>query len=277
MPIRIRRAIPADRPRIAALREAAGWNVRAWVLDVFTPPAGAAWVATDGDAAVGCGSGIVHGSIGIVGNMIVAETHRRRGIGTQILARVLDFLRPRATTIELNATADGRPLYERVGFAPVVRYHGAELDPAIAATDREIRIVPVTDAVPLADWDAARFGGSRRRLLDAAVRDAARDVLAATRDGALTGFAVVRPAEAAIGPWVADDAAAAAVLLAAAGEAAPGVPRWRITIPGDNQRAIAWLGERGVELEAHGLQMRIGPPPSRRLETIWATGAGAVG
>ncbi|MEO8510389.1 MAG: GNAT family N-acetyltransferase [Chloroflexota bacterium] len=281
MPVRIRLATPTDLPRIAELRQQVGWGVRPWALDAIGPPAGAIWVAIDPHATapadiVGCGSGIVHGRLGIVGNMIVAESHRRRGIGGQVLRAVLDFLQPRCDTIELNATPSGRPLYERFGFEPIAGYLATNLSSELGAVSSSLSVSHATDAAALAAWDAERFGGNRLRILAAAIEDPERHVLTARGDE-LAGYAVARPTEAGIGPFVADSTEAARTLLAAAGEAAPSIREWRIVVPGDNRVATAWLGASGVELEPHGTQMRLGHPPRRRSDAIWGVGAGAVG
>jgi predicted N-acetyltransferase YhbS len=277
MPPPIRAATPADWPRIAELRAEVGWSVRPWTLEAFRPPVGAAWVAEDAGQVVGCGSGIVHGRIGIVGNMIVTASHRRRGIAGRILREVLDFLEPRTDTIELNATLDGEPLYERFGFQPVTRFHGVNL-PSQAGAASHLVVGEWTDAAALAAWDASRFGGSRLGILAAAVRDPERSVLVArAANGEIAGYAVVRPTEEAIGPFVADAPDAAAALLKAAAQQATSVLSWRITLPGDNSVAIEWLRDRDIERQPHGMQMRLGTPPQRRITSIWGTGAGAIG
>ncbi len=59
------------------------------------------------------------GSEGYLINMYVTPAHRRRGIGRELLGacrRVADELGLRR--LLLYATDDGRPLYERAGFAP---------------------------------------------------------------------------------------------------------------------------------------------------------------
>ena len=282
MPVSIRLATPADLPRVAELREEVGWGVRPWALDAVVPPVGAIWVAVDSEPTagapqiVGCGSGIVHGRLGIVGNMIVAESHRRRGIGEQVLRAVLEFLEPRCDTIELNATPSGRPLYERFGFEPVTGYLAANVAPALGAAQAHLKVTDATDAAALAAWDEERFGGNRLHILAAAIQDLERHVLTARGD-MLAGYAVVRPIETSIGPFVADNLEAARALLAAAGEAAPSVSQWRIVVPGDNAVATAWLRSSGVTLEPHGTQMRLGKPPRRQTDAIWGVGAGAVG
>ncbi len=120
----LRDATAADLPAIAALRVAAGWTVHEWALRaVIGVPHARFVVAVDdrGDIAA-TGSGIVYGSLGFVGNMIVAEPHRRQGLGSAVLVAVTDFLEGAGCLrIELNATSDGRPLYERHGFESIGR------------------------------------------------------------------------------------------------------------------------------------------------------------
>lgn len=50
-------------------------------------------------------------------NVYVRATARRRGIGTAMVARLIEMARSRgATEISLDATEDGRALYESLGF-----------------------------------------------------------------------------------------------------------------------------------------------------------------
>src|SRR5918992_2495763 len=109
-----------DLPVIAALRESVGWSTHDWALRAVLRPSDEVrcFTVTDrGGRVVGVGSGVSYGALGFVGNMIVAEEHRRRGIGSAILTAILEFLHGRGCTrIELFATSEGRPLYARHGF-----------------------------------------------------------------------------------------------------------------------------------------------------------------
>lgn len=50
-------------------------------------------------------------------NVYVRAAARRRGIGTAMVARLIEEARSRgATEISLDATEDGRALYESLGF-----------------------------------------------------------------------------------------------------------------------------------------------------------------
>ncbi len=120
--LELRDATPDDLSTIAALRDDVGWGSQEWALRAVIGQADARCVlavTTDGSVA-GVGSGIVYGPMGFVGNMITATDHRRRGIGSAILEAVTEFLEGAGCVrLELNATSDGRPLYERHGFRSV--------------------------------------------------------------------------------------------------------------------------------------------------------------
>src|SRR3990170_1373550 len=105
----LRTAGTDDLPRVAELRERVGWAVHEWALRaVLDPPHAQCLVAVDGaNQVIGVGSGISYGALGVVGNMIVDPSHRRRGIGAAILEGVVDFLDGcGCTRLELSATEE---------------------------------------------------------------------------------------------------------------------------------------------------------------------------
>jgi ribosomal protein S18 acetylase RimI-like enzyme len=116
--LRMRDATLADLPAIVALREAVGWAAHEWALRYVLEASEARCVVVEGsDAVVGAGSGVSYGPLGVVGNMVVAETHRRQGVGRALLDAVVADLHARgASRLELYATVDGRPLYQGAGF-----------------------------------------------------------------------------------------------------------------------------------------------------------------
>jgi GNAT superfamily N-acetyltransferase len=271
-----------DLPAIAALRRAVGWAVHDWALRaVIDDRRARCLVVTDASGSVvGVGSGIVYGALGFVGNMVVAEEHRRRGVGAAILETILAFLRDAGTTrVELYATPAGRPLYARFGFAPI--------DPgAMAHVPRAAMAGAGTDAVEraardsltgLAAYDAPRFGGDRSTLLAMMLADPERPVLVARRGGEVAGYAWLRPDADRIGPFVADDPSIASELLAAAFAAAPDVATLTANLPMANRGAVAWLGRIGVELSPWDGRMGRGPDVPRRVDTIFGNAVGALG
>ena len=263
-----------------------GWHAYPWALRAaMREPHARFFLLTDVDGHIAAmGSGIAYGQIGVVGNMVVRPNSQRRGLGSAILEAVIAFLTDErhCTLLELSATPAGRPLYARYGFEPTALHVMASLAPDTAPSRiEELGTVEATsdELDELAAWDARRFGGDRRPILEDAIADPQRPVHLARRSGALVGYITVRPDASRIGPWVADDLGAATTLLA---RAAALVPRnadmpmsWGV--PGENEEGVEWLTSLGARVERHDTRMRRGFGPPRRLDTIFATIVGALG
>jgi len=176
-----------------------------------------------------------------LGMVIVSRRWRGRRIGQRLVQSLIARLGSR--TLVLYATANGREIHERLGFAPAgeVRQHqGQAMQAPLVALDRGVRLRPASrsDAQPLAALDnlapdMAR-GPLARRLLEN------RDVVVLDRDRDAEGFAVLRwfGRGQLIGPAIAPDLAGAKAFIArwislCAGkfirvdvDAASGLSRW---------------------------------------------------
>ncbi len=72
-------------------------------------------------------AGIRIGPEAIVLNVFTERAWRRRGIGERLMRHVIDWARTHGMArLVLHASADGRPMYERLGFVPTneMRYTG---------------------------------------------------------------------------------------------------------------------------------------------------------
>jgi len=277
----LRAAGPDDLPAIAMLRAAAGWAAHDWALRAaIQAPQARTWVVADADGViVAIGSGIAFGLLGFVGNMVVAEEHRRRGIGAAILDTVIAFLEESGCQrLELFATDDGRPLYAR---------HGFELtDPSVTArltrstrleTDASVTLEEAADIGELAAYDAPRFGGDRGPLLAMMARDATRPLFVARQADEIRGYAWLRTDGPRVGPLVADTPAVAGQLLAEAFRRAPQADELSLNLPTANVAGARWLDELGLETEEWKGRMARGPEIPRRDDTIYANLVGALG
>ena len=281
--LRLRDAALDDLPAIAALRESVGWGVAEWALRaVICQPHARCLVAVDEAGTVaGVGSGIVYGPLGFIGNMIVADTHRRRGVGSAILEAITGYLEGAGCTrLELNATSDGRPLYERHGFRSLGRSATARIpldadlapDPAVA-----VRRASRTDLDGIAAYDRPRFGGDRRVLLELLVGAPGTTTLLAEVDGGPAGYACVRIDEARIGPMLAEEPPIAAALLRDAFALVPDTPDFRLNLPPNNRPGAEWLQGLGVDVEPWDGRMGRGPLIPRRDDTVYGMAIGALG
>ncbi len=144
MTYRLRLAIPADAPVIAAQRRAmfvemgdpayaeiAGMDERfaAWVADRIARGVYLGWLAYSaaGEPVAGAGLDIREGAPlpgdfdtrrGYIMNVYVQPGHRRRGLARCLLVALLDWCQQNGLRgLSLHASDAGRPLYEALGFA----------------------------------------------------------------------------------------------------------------------------------------------------------------
>jgi GNAT superfamily N-acetyltransferase len=279
--LRMRDATADDLAAIVELRESVGWSAHDWALRAaIAPPDARCLVVVDATGRVaGVGSGISYGALGFIGNMVVAEAQRHRGIGSAVLEAVIGFLEARGCTrLELFATPLGRPLYASHGFE-LTDPSAMVSVPRQAALDGgdELVVEEATDADELTAFDAPRFGGDRRALLAMMCADAARPVLVARDQHAIGGYLWLRPDGPRVGPFVADEPAVAARLLRAAFDRAPRGAELTLNLPMGNEPGVRWLRDLGVELEPWDGRMGRGPQVPRRDDTIYANVVGALG
>lgn len=116
-----------------ALRAAAEPELRAWLaagsyIGWLAEPAGRAGEVVGGAGLQirpllprpsPDGSEVLPGPEGYVLNVFVERAWRRRGVAALLMGRLLAYARDRGLrTITLHASVEGKPLYERLGFAP---------------------------------------------------------------------------------------------------------------------------------------------------------------
>lgn len=208
----------ADFPDCQRLREQAGWNqtLTDWRRFLSFNPTGC-FVAVLGERVVGTVCTIPYEDrFGWVAMVIVDRDHRREGIGRALLLKGIEHLEDRGLTVKLDATPQGKQLYDTLGFQDeygAARYErNAESLPGGAATAERIR---VTDLDPLNEWDRAVFGASRRLVLQSYLVHYPEYAFWLREKGAVRGYIMAREGSHAfhIGPWVAEDPKSARCLL----------------------------------------------------------------
>lgn len=282
--VTLREATLDDLPSIIDLRASVGWTPHEWAMRAVIGESDAIFVvAVDERGGIAAmGSGIVYApSIGFIGNMVVANQVRRRGVGSEILGAVVDWLTSAGCErFELNATDDGRPLYERHGFASrgtsaaigISRRGLRRLGPAAP-----VRLVGLGDLERLAAYDRPRFGGDRSRLLELLTTDGIARGFFVEHDGEVAGYAFLQAEERRLGPMVADSPHIAAGLVAAVFEADADVVDVRLNLPPGNAAGVAWLKRVRVAMADWDGRMARGPDVPRREDTIYQMTVGPLG
>jgi GNAT superfamily N-acetyltransferase len=106
-----------------------GAAFREWVLDAMARGVYRAWVVESGETIV-AGGGItilpwppgpryLGGRIAFVYNVYTQPAHRRRGLARRLMETIHGWCRENGIgVIGLNASDEGRPLYEALGYQP---------------------------------------------------------------------------------------------------------------------------------------------------------------
>ena len=164
---------PAHIPGAMILKEAAGWNQlpQDWLGYLELAPSGC-FAGIVGGRVVATGTAINYGTrLGWIGMILVHPEFRRRGLATRIMDRLIDHLTGLGcSTLKLDATDAGAPVYEKVGFQTEYQVERWIRKPQPPAQSRRSGARPqqiTTRALPsLGQWDSRCFGADRSSLLE---------------------------------------------------------------------------------------------------------------
>lgn len=256
----IRQLAPDDVAAMLRLVTLAGWNQTDRDIErlLALEPAGC-FAACEGGQVVGTTTTTTYGTdLAWVGMVLVHPDFRRRGIATRLMETALDYLRGRGVrTIKLDATPDGRPVYERLGFEPenvLERWAGTGTPPV-----HHRRGYPVGTWEQIAATDRAVFGADRSDLMQRIIADYGPPFVRGGRRTEIGGYAFTRPGRTAayIGPVIAENIGMVWSLLTAAdADLRPAI----IDIDPAYSGAVEELHERGFIRQRELLRMRLGPP-----------------
>src|SRR5688572_29362730 len=120
----LRPMLPSDVDAATEMILSHEWGVRReWLELAATLPACTAIVAEAEGQIVGTGVGTASGAVGWIGTIFLAASWRGQGLGRAITQAIIDRLEAGGCrTLVLVATAEGRRLYERMGFEVQTRY-----------------------------------------------------------------------------------------------------------------------------------------------------------
>ena len=275
--ISLRSMTASDIPAGMRLKAEAGWNQVEgdWRRFLDLGPDGCFVAERDG-RVVGTVTTCRLGSIGWIAMLLVEKTERGAGIGRSLLNRAVDSLESHGVTaVRLDATPQGRPLYESLGFRVdfrLIRYRGT-ISPIPPAPD--LRTGEASEIVGL---DLAVTRTDRRVLLDRLVADHPRHCLVApSLSGPIRGFVLWRPGSSAsqIGPCIAEPDAGVALLDEATRRLAD--PSVILDIPDGNGEAIAWAESRGLQASRELWRMTRGEVVVEDLPRLWASSGPEMG
>ena len=206
--IEIRLLFESDIPAAMRLKEAAGWNQTEddWRRLIRLEPAGCFAAIKDGELVGTTTTTIYKDDLAWVGMVLVDPQSRRRGIATRLMETALDYLRGKVATVKLDATPQGRLVYERFGFeveSMVERWGGRAESRSNDRTNETLNFQARSELLAL---DRLAFNADRSSLVESLIDDQlVPPVLTRSGDGKLSGYALARRGTKAhyIGPVVA--------------------------------------------------------------------------
>lgn len=273
-----RRMTPEDIPFGLHLCRQAGWNQTAhdWQRFLELEPAGCFVAQWDGRAA-GTATVCIFGSIAWIAMVLVEESLRGRGIGTALVKYALEWLDEKGvSTVRLDATPLGQPIYTRLGF--VAEYAVGRWEGVVPPCRCRRRVRPIAgpEALTVIELDRLVTGTPRRRLVEHLLHRQSTDKY--TWGKPASGYVIVRPGAHAwhIGPLIAKRAEAA-VALAEAALARHVGHRVFIDIPLDHSAACAWAAKAGLRLQRRWMRMIRGRPVQEVHDALWASSGPEAG
>lgn len=199
----------------------AGWNQtpRDWERFLDASPAGCFVAEAEGQVCGTVATILYEGRFAWIGMVLVDPAYRGQGIGTRLLDRAIEYLDGLGVpTIKLDATPQGKPIYERRRF--VVEY---EIERWVRrghlqrpqAGEAEASTGPRASLEEILKEDIEIFGADRGALLRSLHQDAPDFTTTVHQRGEMAGYTLGRRGSLAdhLGPWMARNQAAAQTLL----------------------------------------------------------------
>jgi GNAT superfamily N-acetyltransferase len=258
-----------------------GWNPGLHDAESFWAADPEAFVAAELDGETIGGGAITSydGVFGFMGLFIVRPEYRGRGYGNALWharrERLLARLQPGAS-IGLDGVFAMQDYYAAGGFVfshRNLRFRAdVEERPSMAMPREDHDIIPLA-ALPfdeVLDYDGTCFPAPRPAFLRSWIAQPDALALGCRRDGALTGFGVVRRCREGckIGPLFADDALVADTLYAQLAFFAAGGPVF-LDAPENNPAAIELVRRRRMAEVFGCARMYLGPRPVLADERIF--------
>lgn len=157
-------------------------------------------------------------SVAWIGSILVDESYRRQGLGTQIFDTALSHATSYWDIIGLDANDHGKPIYANSGFESVAET--TQWSGTISATGCSDKVKRCNDPTKIFDLDVEACGVDRSFLLRRLWKDPSSRAFIRQESDCVTGYVLVRPSMNGwtVGPLVSDTPAGARNLLVAVGE-----------------------------------------------------------
>ena len=251
---------PGDVAGAVAVSQSAGWPHTAddWERFLHWSPDGCFVIEEAERGIIATCTTVTYGAkLAWIGMMVVVPDRQRRGLGRQLMRAVLDHLIARGVErIMLDASEDGRPLYESLEFRGLCKIERWEGRASTYLGPRGRRLEPGDTAALLA-LDEQLSGLKRAHILLRLLGDYPQMAWVDWQHGELQGFLLGHPLSTGqihLGPWMAWSSASAQRLLRVAFEDLQG-SEVCVRIPDYNGRSLVLASDHNLRRTWHTLRM----------------------
>ncbi|MHC4886222.1 MAG: GNAT family N-acetyltransferase [Planctomycetota bacterium] len=264
------------------LKAIAGWNQLEadWQLYLDAAPQGCFCMVQNG-AVAGTVTAVNYGNQSSwIGMVLVDPAYRRMGIATQLMNRAIESLADCAC-IKLDATPDGKTVYDRLGFVDeytISRMVCSSL-PQVETEKTEVCEISDEDWEAIVAFDTPLFGVERRSVLQSLWKMAPDLAKVLKRDGEIVAACLGRPGAnlTQIGPVVARSEEDGKAVIAAAMAGLQGRPVV-MDVPDAQAGIHAWIRGLGFVKQRPFIRMVKGENTAAgRPESIFAISGPELG
>ena len=238
------------------------------------------FVAERNGKCVGHVFSISYGKLGWIGMLIVDKEHRRRGIGTLLMKRVMNhLLHSGVTTMKLIAAPEAANLYRKLGF--IDEFESLEFTRVnktnTCPSNLNIAQIKKNEIFEIAKFDSMYFGANRAQVLDYLCEDNPELCFASRINNQIVGYIMCHETEIGyrIGPWICNPdypSIARELILYCMGNIEANAELCAM-VPGANEAAVKLVQDLEFSLLLKGVHMYFG----KKLENGRVKGIFSVG
>ncbi len=283
MTIHIRAMTEHDLPLGMRLKGQAGWNQTPtdWRRFLAMEPEGCLVAELD-DLPVGTAVVTPFEGVAWISMVLVEQQFRGRGVGKALMNRAVELAEELGcTTIRLDATPLGQPLYESLGFVPqhaLTRYAGMAGPVGSFSTFQTVRIVNSEDLPSILATDFSVTGTLRGKFLSLLFAEDPTAVRVVENDRKIAGYFAIRRGSDAVqlGPCIAQtEDIGAALLTDALGRYAGSRVYW--DLPSSHVAAAQLATSAGLAPQRQLLRMCRGEGVNDDVAKLWASSGPELG
>jgi hypothetical protein len=209
----------------------------------------------------------------------VDPASRRQGIARKLMETALSYLNGKVECVKLDATPEGRPVYEKFGFqveSLIERWSGPAKPKLLVPRKQK---VSGDFNLSLYELDVLAFGANRSALIRTLVENSpVPPIINSNSNGSVLGYALVRRGTKAdyIGPVVSTEAGQIESLIDQALDRLNGI---RVIIDWNKECPVspAVLSDRGFVNERDLVRMTAGAPSKKTSPLVVAIAGPEIG